>query len=419
MNQILAFSARRMSLLARALRQLAGREGEMSSPCRQRLEDLSPTTGELITLASDRNSLVRSGAIWWLRTMTGEVPSVVVQTLCTALRDPNGHVVQAALGSIGVLQLRVARDAVLACLEDPSASIVHAALFALGRVGHPEDGARVLRFLGSRETHLELVALSTLAQLRYRPALPRLLERLRQCRGETRTHRVQFELPRRTIAALVAMKACEAIPLLLELAEHEVGLRGMAIQALQTLEAIEAGPALTPLLGRLAKDGHEEKRICGLIELMVRIDYRFARSEVRACLDHRAAPVRIAALQALARWQDIEAVPQVLLLIREDPSPFVRPVAVKTLAAIQGAEAHAELQELTEDTNTLVRAAVAEALGEEASPHQTFQESNTLPFTLRGDVAAARAFLKHWQEKWCGQEEVAQALQTLLRVLAG
>jgi HEAT repeat protein len=448
--------ARRILLIAQNLRELSSREIETKTEAARRLNEQAPTAGELTVLMSDRNPFVRSGAAWWLRNYAGDVPSDAVSALRSAIYDPNAHVVQAALGTAGVLRLEAARDDVLACLEDASAGVIHGAIFALGRMGPPELGARVVPFLQHAESHLELAAVQALTNLRYRPAVPALLARLKACCGVVRRARSHFELPRRLIAALVGLEAREAVPLLIEIARDEIGLRGMAVQALIDLRAEEAGPALLPLLARLAQSNTEEKLCNSLLYLMTAIDYRFAAPAVRAFLEHKLAPVRCAALKAVCRWRDREASAQVRQMARHDVSAFVRPVAVTALADLLGSEAVADLDELAGDANTLVRAAVAEAIQrlepmpEAAQPILTRLASDPaanvgrtarealerspqpvvmsgemvspLPADLREQAAAARAFLARWKSELTTappeeRQRVEQALATLLGVL--
>lgn len=449
--------ARRILLIAQNLRELASREIDVKSEAAARLGDQAPTAGELTVLMSDRNPFVRSGAAWWLRNFVGDLPSDAVSALRSTMYDPNAHVVQAALGTAGVLRLDAARDDVLACLEDKSAGVVHGAIFALGRMGPPELGERIAPYLLNAESHLELAAVQALTNLRYRPAVPLLVARLRACRGVQRRTRPHFELPRRLLSSLVLLEAREAVPLLIEIARDEIGLRGMAVQALIDLRAEEAGPALLPLLSRLANSGNEEKLCNSLLYLMTAIDYRFAQPEVRNFLGHKLAAVRCAALKAVCRWRDLEAAEKVREMARQDSSAFVRPVAVSALADLMGADAVADLAELAGDANTLVRAAVAEAinrldpvpqeaqailvklagdpaanvertaregLGRRPRPEGEAQEEGSpLPSDLREQAAAARAFLARWRSELTTapadeRQRVEQALATLLGVLS-
>jgi HEAT repeat protein len=452
---------RRILLVAQNLRELSSRDEGVAAAAAGRLDELAPTTGELTVLMTDHNPYIRSGAAWWLRNQSAELPSDTINALRASIYDPNAHVIQAALGTVGVLRLEAARADVLACLDDPNPAVVHGAIFALGRLGPTEMGSQVVRFLQSKEAHLEIAAVQAVTNLRYRPAIPLLTARLEACCGLVRRSRSQFELPRRLLHALVALEARDAVPLLIRIAQDEIGLRGMAVQALIDLRAEQAGPALLPLLKRLHSSAQEEKLCSSLLYLMTALDYRFAQADVRTFLDHRLAGVRCAALKALARWQDLEAVPRVRNMAQEDPSAFVRPVAVVALADLVGEQALDDLAEMASDANTLVRAAVAEALGkrgplpaaaqavlarlaaDDAAPvARTAQEAlarqpqtpeaappppvtnSQLPPGLLEQAPAARAFLARWQAELPlpqGEERarIEHALATLLGALRG
>jgi HEAT repeat protein len=436
---------------------LTDREAGITTEAAARLEELSPTLGELTVLLTDRNPFVRSGAAWWLRNLQGEVPALVVDALRSAICDPNAHVVQAALGTAGVLRLAAARDDARAALDDSNAGVVHSAIFAIGRIGPAQEGAHLLRFLHSKEQHLELATITALTNLRFAPAISSILSRLDACRGALRRQRAHFELPRRCMLALVNMDARSAIPLLIEIARDEIGLRGMAVQALIDLKAEQAAPALLPVLQRLHATTHEEKLCCTLIYLMTAVNYRFAMPQVREFLQHRLTGVRCAAIRAVARWDDRDAIASVRQMALEDPSAFVRPVAVTALGDLVGCEAAREMQPLLSDANALVRQAAVEVLGKQPpSPlvreqlaslvddpvgaisriaRQTLtrlqqieepplpevpvpEGPSVLPCELRIQASAARGFLERWQ---AGVEEpkgdLAQALNMLLQAL--
>jgi HEAT repeat protein len=440
----LAEQAQRIGQIAQLLRELAGSEQRNDCEAEKQLRECAPTAGELVALSRDRNPFIRAGAVWWVRNLQGELPASVVDALHSAASDVNPHVVQAALGSAGVLRLSALREDAIHCLSDSNPAVVHSAIFALGRIGPTEMGRLIVPFLRAREQHLEKAALNALIALHYRPAIAELLHRLESFCGATRKLRGQFELPRLYLQALASLQATEAVPLLLRIASEEVGLRGLAVQTLIDLRAEVAGPALLPLLERLRHCGHEEKLCCRLIRLMLTVDYRFAIPTVRGFLEHRLPRVRITALRALARWQDRAAIPAIRRLIRDDPSAFVRPEAVTALAELAPHEALTELPTLTEDANPLVRAAVADAALrlaadhpeanaildrlacdkasgvvrqlEQAQPRPRCSEE-CLPAGLHQQAPAARAFLRYWQTNHNVPPEVRQALSVVLDAL--
>ncbi len=448
--------ARRALHVAQNLRDLANRDPHVAGAATARLAELAPTVAEVLPLLHDRDPFVRSGAARQMRNALGDEVPVALDALLSAIDDANDHVVEAALGSLGVLRAESARADIRACLDDPNPRVAHAAVFALGRIGPPEEGQHLVRFLSSDKHHLQVTALNALTQMHYVPAIPAIVQMLQECHGAARVTRTDFELPRRIISALVQLKATEAVPLLIRLAQTEVGVRGMAVQALIDLRAEAAAPALLPLLSKLHDSQNEERLVHGLIYLMTAVDYRFAQPEVRRFLRHRLGGVRCSALKAIARWQDLEAAEQVRALCHHDSSAFVRPCAVACLTRLVGEAALPDLEVLADDANTLVRNAVADALGRlaplpdkglalltrllddepvaqaaraalarhdvEAPPPSPRPTSSSLvPAELQGQAPAARAFLRQWHSALTGREDGAalhQALTTALEALA-
>jgi HEAT repeat protein len=428
-------AARRLLGIAQNLRDLAARDDGVCRAAQSRLADLGPAPAELIHLLGDSDPFVRSAAARQLRHVQGQALPRVVDALRGAIDDVNDHIVAAALGSLGVLRAEAARADVRACLEDANPHVVHAAAFALGLIGPADEGQHLVRLLTSEHRHLQVSALRALTQLRYAPAVPAILARLEACFGVVRRGRGDFEMPQRLVAALVALRAQDAVPLLVRMAREEVGVRGLAVQALIDLHAESAAPALLPLLGQLAEASHEDRLCNSLLALMVAVDYSFAAPEVRRLLAHGHPGVRGAALEALGRWQNVESAPAVRRLCHDDPSAFVRPAAVACLAELLGPAALSDLAALAGDANTLVRTAVVEALARmdplppqgtallhrladdpavgrtaraalaarqaEPEPAPTLlsadRAARVLPADLWPQAPAARAFLRLWQ----------------------
>lgn len=445
-------AARRLLQLAQELADSSSRDEAVAASATTRLTALAPTADELATLLGDRNPFVRSGAARWMRHLPA-LPAGALDALRAAVYDQNPYVVQAALGSAGILHLEAVRDDARACLEDSNPCVTHAAIFALGKLGPAEEGAHLVRFLESPEQHLQVAAVTALGQLRYKPAADVLLRRLEATCELVGRHRSQLNLATRFIHALIALEARNAVPLLTRIARDEVGLRGLAVQALIEMRAEEAAPALVSLLGQLLESTHEEKLSCRLLYFMTAVDYRFAMPTVRAFLGHRQPGVRCAALKAVATWRDADATDAVRQMAFDDVSAFVRPTAVGSLAELAGPAALPDLEKLAGDANALVRAAVAEALGkmtplpeparevlgrlvrdealavaraaqdvlllQPVSPPPPPAEVTPVPACLRDQASAARAFLKRWRnEVPAGEPDVAAALDVLLRVLS-
>jgi HEAT repeat protein len=378
---------KRLAVIAQNLRDLSSRDAIVVTAANQRLGELTPSTADLLELLDDRDQFIRSGAAQCLRFTEGDEIPRVVEALRGIVHVSNDRVVEAALGSLGYLRATEAVDDIREFLAEPNARVVHAAIYALGRLGLPEEGRYLVRFVAAPEHHLVISTLNALVQLRYLPAIPALLDRLRKSLGAVRRTRQQFELPRKLIHTLVTLRAREAVPVLVQIAQEEVGIRGLAVQALIDLRAAEAAPPLVPLLARLVDSPHEERLCTGLLNLMLTVDYHFALPEVRRFLNHRLPSVRSVALKVLAAWQDRESAESIRALCHNDPSAFVRPGALAALARLLGAEALPDFRALCNDSNPLVRETVARALGR---LRPLPEEGRALLQTLLADPAAAR-----------------------------
>jgi len=151
----------------------------------------------------------------------------------------------------------------------------------------------------------------------------------------------------------------ESIPTLVDIAEREVGLRGVAVEALVEMNAEEAASILSPLL---SDPSNRLRR--NLIEMMMQADYEAAMPLVRPLLKDSAITVRETALAAVSKWQDKVSVEDVRHIAFNDPNPFVRPQAVITLTKLLGQDALPDLVDLSEDLNLHVRRAAAQSMAE-------------------------------------------------------
>src|SRR5262245_31121678 len=217
---------KRLAVIAQNLRDLSSRDAIVVAAANQRLGELTPTTAELLELLDDRDQYIRAGAAHRLRHAEGDEVAEVVESLRAAIHVSPDRVVESALGSLGYLRATAAVDDIRAFLAEPNARVVHAAIYALGRLGLPEEGQHLVRFVAAPEYHLAVATLTALVQLRYLPAIPALLDRLEKCLGAVRRSRQQFELPRKLIHALVTLRARAAVPVLVQIAQQEVGIRG-------------------------------------------------------------------------------------------------------------------------------------------------------------------------------------------------
>lgn len=343
--------------MERCLKLVQSRNPRDRSYAAKRLGELKTRPDILITLMDDPNGFVRSAAAEALGRSV-ELPSPeVVSRLLTAIDDPNNYVCAAAVNSLGLLQVTQASKQVEACLDDDHPIVVQSAILALARMEPARIEGRLLEFLQSEEYLIHLAATRACGWLMKNECAEHILAALENFMemGD----RQDLKLPKLYIEVLARLKAREAIPILVEIAEHEVGLRGMAVEALVEMNAEEAAAILSPLL---SDPSNRLRR--NLVEMMMQADYVAALPLVRPLLRDNAITVRETALAAVSKWGDLVAVDDVREIAFSDPNPFVRPQAVRTLAKLLGDEALQDLVALSDDFNLHVRRAVAQSLAE-------------------------------------------------------
>jgi len=341
----------------RCLKLIQSRNPRDRSYAAKRLGELKTRPDILISLMDDPNGFVRSAAAEALGRSVESPEPEVVSHLLAAIDDPNNYVCAAAVNSLGLLQATQALNQVKACLDDSHPIVVQSAILALARMDPSIIEERLTELLQSDEYLIHLAATRVCGWLMKKECGGIILAALRDFmeRGDHQ----DLKLPKLYIEVLARLKMKEAIPLLVEIAEHEVGLRGMAVEALVEMNAEEAAAILSPLL---SDPSNRLRR--NLIEMMMQADYATALPLVRPLLRDNAITVRETALAAVAKWGDLVAVEDVRQIAYSDPNPFVRPQAVLTLTKLLGRDALPDLVALSDDLNVHVRRAVARSLSE-------------------------------------------------------
>ncbi len=353
--------ARRQQEIARSALSLQARDSRVREAAARRLGDLRAPPAPLLTALHDQNSFVRAAAAHALGlsdVSDTELRSEVIEQLLAAIDDQNDFVCEAALGSLGLLDAQDAREQVLECLNDESERVVRGAVTALGRLGAPADAERIAAFLDHPQPGMRLAAVRAVGLLNYAAAAPSLLAGLTADRRLDLPRRVRLPLLTAYVEALSRLQAREAIPVLVELAQNEIGVRTAAVETLVRWQAAEVAPLLIALLGdpswRLRR---------ALLRLLRQANYRLALPLVRPLLRDERDALREMALTIVTEWGDAAALDSVRQMAFADPNPFRRPQAVLSLALLGGAGALPDLIKLTGDLNGHVRRAAAEALG--------------------------------------------------------
>lgn len=341
--------------IERCLKLIQSRNPRDRSYAAKRLGEIKARPDALLSLLEDPNGFVRSAAAEALgRSVALPAPEVVSQLL-TAIDDANNYVCAAAVNSLGLLGAVQAIPQVEACLEDEHPIVVQAAILSLARLDPERIKARLDKYLDADEYLIHLAATRACGWLVYETSGEKILDLL-EAFMETGEH-YDLKLPKLYIEVLARLNIQEAIPTLVRIAEHEVGLRGTAVEALMEMKAEEAAVVLTPLL---SDPSNRLRR--NLVEMMIQADYQAALPLVRPLLKDGAITVRETALAAISKWKDMVSVEDVREMAYSDPNPFVRPQAAITLTKLLGQEVLMDLIDLSEDLNLHVRRAVARCL---------------------------------------------------------
>lgn len=336
------------------LKLIQSRNPRDRSYAAKRLGELKTRPDVLISMMDDPNGFVRSASAEALGRSVQLPAPEVVSSLLAAIDDPNNYVCAAAVNSLGLLEAKQALPQIEACLNDPHPIVVQAAILAIARIAPDRIRENLVEYLHSDEYLIHLAATRACGWLNHQPCGKHILEALKKFMEEN--DQQDLKLPKLYIEVLARLNWKESIPVLVEIAEREVGLRGVAVEALVEMGAEEAAEILSPLLNdpsnRLRRN---------LIEMMIQADYDAALPLVRPLLRDSAITVRETALAAISQWDDLVSVDDVRSIAYNDPNPFVRPQAVTTLTKLLGQKALPDLIDLAEDLNLHVRRAVAQS----------------------------------------------------------
>jgi HEAT repeat protein len=343
--------------IERCLRLIQSRNPRDRSYAAKRLGELKARPDILMSLMDDPNGFVRSASAEALGRSVELPAPEVVSHLLAAIDDPNNYVCAAAVNSLGLLQATQALEQVEACLNDQHPIVVQAAILAMARIDPERIRGRLVDFLLSDEYLIHLAATRACGWLCFTDCGAHVLQSLKNFMATNEEQ--DLKLPKLYIEVLARLDMKEAIPTLVEIAEREVGLRGVAVEALVEMHAEEAAAILSPLL---SDPSNRLRR--NLIEMMMQADYETALPLVRPLLRDSAITVRETALAAISKWGDLVSVEDVRNIANNDPNPFVRPQAVITLTRLLGQEALLDLVDLADDLNLHVRRAVAQSLAE-------------------------------------------------------
>lgn len=332
----------------------------------KRLGELQAEIDVLIQTLHDSHETVRAAAAAALGNFSGnEREPEIVDILLAAIDDPSEKVCQTAIRSLGRLHAQAARSELETFLDDPNPYIAGAAILALARLGTSDLAAAFTGFLHHPNIYIQTQAARAVGLVNYTQAGSEILQMLilnREKRldsasldAEGRANRREidlYSLLTHLIQTSGELKITEAVPTLIEIAQKDIGLRGLAIEALIAIGAEVDAELLT---GLLADPSVYLRR--RLILLIIQQNYRRALPQLRPLLRDVNISIRGAALQAVLQMQDHDALGQIRWMAAHDSNPFIRIQAVEAMAILMGREAAIHLLALTNDSNFQVRRA--------------------------------------------------------------
>jgi HEAT repeat protein len=313
----------------------------------------------------DRFPEVRLAAIAALERATESELPIVTNHLLSAFDDPDPRVVGAAIYALKVRRVEQARQEIIAVLDDWCLAaaarpgehhpfcIAKAAVGYLAELGPSEVAEHFLPLLnlhGLLWWKIRSLARWGIRCLRCMPAIPALIEAVERLAGQESRSEADTAEARSCILLLGELRARAAVPILLRVAREAVKLRSNAVEALTEIDPTRAAE---DLIDMLADPGSRLRHM--LLVLMSKAASPTMLPRIRPMLADGSYAVRSAALQVLARLEDLESADEVRRLCISDPSPDVRSVAVEACVTILREGAIPTLEALANDTNASIR----------------------------------------------------------------
>jgi HEAT repeat protein len=137
------------------------------------------------------------------------------------------------------------------------------------------------------------------------------------------------------------------------------GAPDQRVAAAQTLGALQAHPAVEPLIARL-RDREPEVRIAAA-RALGKLGAEEALEPLRAALRHASPELRVAIAEALGAYQSSDVAPDLARLL-DDSAPSVRAAAATALGSIPDETAIAALKAHRHDPDPTARAIILSAL---------------------------------------------------------
>jgi HEAT repeat protein len=332
--------------------------------------------------------------------LLGPQRSSVIAQLLSAAGGENAYVQSATIGALARLGCNESFELAERAVESSNPYVREAGIRLFGLAAPEGELGRLEEFINDPHRPASLAAVRAIGQRGWKPALPRLLDLLASRREEIRQ---QFgkRPPRRgeiapLLRTIVAFMGGDAVPLLLEIAEHDVSIRSYAARELVYLDSPEAAPVLAHLLAEPTRSLREQ-----ILSIVHRANYRASLPLVRPLLESPESTIRERALAIVHDWNDTESTSILTRMAHQEANPVLRVRVIETLVVIAGVATENTLLDLADDTNAQVREAVVESLAR--FPNLSEPALFTLQHIVQNDVddsvrfAAEGALAAHHQ----------------------
>jgi len=274
-----------------------------------------------------------------------------------------------AAKTLGKIRQSKARASLIARLRDEDIDVCVDAATALGQIGNPDDASALIQAAqGDPSGEVRIAAIEALGNMVGAEAT-NALARLAKTRPaglemlEDGDWDPWWDMQLKAIRSLGRIGSASAVPVLVGLLESE-DVDDIESEIFNSLAMI-GGDGESYLVARLSDAGpRQRRRIARALPLCKTPE---AWKALLDSLKDGDADVRVAVVESLERFPDLQAFEGLLLVLVQDSDPRVRAVAVNPLARLEGkssngSEVDAALSRMLSDPEAAVRTAAVDGL---------------------------------------------------------
>lgn len=346
----------------------------------------------LVAALNDGDVKVRQAAV---RSIALIQPEEANSALIAATLDADPDVRRLAARALGQIGLTDSAAPLIKAARDPAREVRLAAIEALGAVRAAEATGLIISYLDDRDEKMRSTAVEALGRIGAHSARPALVRALRDKDNAVRTAAAD---------ALVAVGIDTALPALLAvLKSGDATMRADVARLLGTLKTVSAIPALVVLAADVDPVCRTEA-----VKALALMESPDAHATLEQALSDPAVPVRMAASKALAKAGSQKALSTLLAALRQ-PDGRGRMEAAGVLGLVRFVDAVPELIQLMRtDINPLINGEAARALADIATPVAIRALIDAIEVSDLSDVVST-ALVK------IGSQEALTALQNALK----